>query len=108
MKAVKAFPMQSFLLAGEKGLPFEVYPPAVNNNPTVRVDLYEPDDGVPAHKTIAIFSHPTVPVAGFYMFEPMKAMGLPSLAIATRFLGSDATLCAGCRHCGAFPERARL
>ncbi|MGB5483036.1 hypothetical protein [Parasphingorhabdus sp.] len=84
--------MQSFLLAGEKGLPFEVYPPAVNNNPTVRVDLYEPDDGVPAHKTIAIFSHPTVPVAGFYMFEPMKAMGLPSLAIATRFLGSDATL----------------
>lgn len=92
MKAVKVLPMQSFLLAGEKGLPFEVYPPAVNNNPTVRVDLYESDDGVPAHRTIAIFSHPTVPVAGFYMFEPMKAMGLPSLAIATRFLGSDATL----------------
>ena len=92
MTSVKARSMHSYLLGAEKGLPYEVYPPAVNTNPTVRVDLFESDDGVPVHKTAAIFSHPTVPVAGFYMFEPMKAMGLPCLAVATRFLGSDATL----------------
>lgn len=92
MSAVKALPMHSFLLAGEAGLPFELYPPAVNNNPTVRLDMYEPDGGIPDHKTIAIFSHPTVPVAGFYMFEPLKMMGLPCAAIATRFVGNDATL----------------
>lgn len=92
MSAVKALPMHSFLLAAEKGLPFELYPPAVNNNPTVRVDLYEPDNGIPDHKTVAIFSHPTVPVVGFYMFEPLKMMGLPCAAIATRFVGNDATL----------------
>ncbi len=47
MSAVKALPMHSFLLAAEKGLPFELYPPAVNNNPSVRLDLYEPDSGPP-------------------------------------------------------------
>ena len=92
MKPVRAIEMQSFLLRAEKGLPYEVYPPAVNVNPTVRVDLYEPDEGVPDHKTAAVMSHPTVPVAGFYMFEPLKAMGLPCLAVATRFVGNDSTL----------------
>lgn len=92
MTEVRALEMRSFLLRAEQGLPFEVYPPAVNSNPTVRVDLYEPDSGVPSHKTAAVFSHPTVPVAGFYMFPPLQAMGLPCLAVATRFLGSDATL----------------
>lgn len=92
MSTVKALPLQSYLLAAEKGLPYEIYPPALNANPSVRLDLYEPDCGVPDHKTIAIISHPTVPVAGFYMLEPMKAMGLPCAAIATRFAGSDATL----------------
>jgi hypothetical protein len=92
MTKVKALEMRSFLLGAEKGLPYEVYPPAVNSNPAVRVDLYEPDGGVPAHKTAAVFSHPTVPVAGFYMFKPLQKFGLPCLAVATRFLGSDATL----------------
>lgn len=92
MTSVKVLEMHSFLLGAEKGLPFEVYPPAVNAKPTVRVDLYEPDGGVPAHKTAAVMSHPTVPVAGFYLFEPLKAMGLPCLAVATRFIGNDATL----------------
>lgn len=92
MTDILALEMHSFLLGAEPGLPFEVYPPAVNANPTVRVDLFEPETGVPDHKTAAVFSHPTVPVAGFYMFKPLQAMGLPCLAVATRFLGSDATL----------------
>lgn len=92
MNDVKFIESQSFLLAAESGQPHELYPPIVNAMPTVRVDLYEPEDGVPDHKTAAIFAHPTVPVVGFYMFEPLKAMGLPCLAVATRFLGSDATL----------------
>lgn len=92
MTSIKSRAMQSFLLGAERGLPYEIYPPAVNANPTVRVDLYEPDGGIPAHKTVAVMSHPTVPVAGFYMFEPLKAMGLPCLAVATRFIGNDATL----------------
>ncbi|BAN00841.1 alpha/beta hydrolase [Ilumatobacter coccineus] len=91
-RPVRAIEMRSFLLRAETGLPWEVYPPAVNNNPTVRVDLYEPDDGIPGHKTAAVMAHPTVPVAGFYMFEPLKALGLPCLAVATRFLGNDSTL----------------
>lgn len=83
---------RSFLLSAEQGEPHELYPPVLSARPTIRVDLYEPDGGVPDHKTAAIFTHPTVPVAGFYMFRPLKNLGLPCLAVATRFLGSDATL----------------
>lgn len=92
MNDVKFIESQSFLLAAESGQPHELYPPIVNAMPTVRVDLYEPEGGVPDHKTAAIFAHPTVPVVGFYMFKPLKAMGLPCLAVATRFLGSDSML----------------
>jgi len=92
MKSVKYRASRSFLLAGEPGQPHELYPPVVNFASGVRVDLHEPDDGVPSHKTAAIFSHPTVPTAGFYMFEPLLKQGLPSLAIQTRFIGNDATL----------------
>lgn len=92
MSSIRFQESRSFLLQAEQGAPHELYPPVLNARPTLRVDLYEPEEGVPAHKTAAIFTHPTVPVAGFYMFEPLKRLGLPCLAVATRFLGSDATL----------------
>lgn len=92
MDEVRFQECRSFLLQAEQGESHELYPPVINLLPTLRVDLYEPDGGVPEHKTAAIFTHPTVPVAGFYMFGPLKDLGLPCLAVATRFLGSDATL----------------
>lgn len=92
MKPVKYQESRSFILAGEPGQPHELYPPIVNFASSVRVDLHEPDEGVPSHKTAAIFSHPVVPTAGFYMFGPLLKAGLPSLAIQTRFIGNDATL----------------
>lgn len=92
MSKVRFKESRSFLLAGEPGDQHELYPPVVNSAAQVRVDLKEPDTGVPDHKTIAIFTHPVLATAGFYMFDPMLKLGLPTAAIQTRFIGSDATL----------------
>lgn len=92
MSKVRFKESRSFLLAGEPGDQHELYPPVVNSAAQVRVDLKEPDTGVPDHKTIAIFTHPVLATVGFYMFDPMLKLGLPTAAIQTRFIGSDATL----------------
>ncbi|MEZ5372940.1 MAG: hypothetical protein R2704_09410 [Microthrixaceae bacterium] len=83
---------RSFLLIGERGYPHELYPPSVNQARVVRVDLSEPDNEVPSHKTAAIFTHPVVPTAGFYIVDPLVKLGLSTMTVQTRFVGSDATL----------------
>lgn len=92
MDKVRYKERKSFLLKGEPGEKHELYPKITNDRRAFRVDLVEPEDGVPAHKSIAIFTHPTAPVGGFYMFDPLLKAGLPTLAVSTRFQGSDATL----------------
>ena len=92
MSKVRFRESRSFLLAGEAGHPHELYPAVVNAAGQIRVDLKEPDSGVPDHKTVAIFTHPVLGTAGFYMFDPLLKLGLPTLAVQTRFIGSDATL----------------
>ena len=83
---------RSFLLSGERGNAHELYPPSVNQARIVRVDLSEPNDEVPAHKTVAVFSHPVVGTAGFYALDPLVTLGLSTMTVQTRFIGSDATL----------------
>ncbi len=83
---------RSFLLRGEPGYANELYPPAANNARGVRVDLDEPSGQVPPHKTVAVFTHPVVATAGFYIFDPLVELGLSTAAVQTRFIGSDATL----------------
>lgn len=91
-RPVRAKASQSFLLRGERGHPHELYPPSVNQARIVRVDLSEPNNEVPAHKTAAIFTHPVVPTAGFYIVDPLVRLGLSTMTVQTRFVGNDATL----------------
>lgn len=92
MRPVRFRESRSFLLVGERGHPHELYPPAVNKTRGVRVDLIEPNDQVPPHKTAAVFTHPVVATAGFYMLDPLVKLGLSTMTVQTRFIGSDATL----------------